>query len=225
MRALSRTEGSLKWWFFACLLAIAVGIGFMGFNQWATTQDKYVAQANAETLAQDINSICKSEGKFLLNNRDVCNKGADVLENPTAAIAGPKGDPGKDGEPGRDGVDGSNGIDGKNGADSKVPGPPGTDGTDGSDSTVPGPPGADGTNGLNGADSTVPGPQGEQGEPGADSTVPGPQGEQGEQGEPGESPSSFTWTDSKTGAKYTCYPDPVGSTTYACTEEQTVPKP
>lgn len=212
MRALSRTEGSLKWWFFACLLAIAVGIGFMGFNQWATTQDKYTAQANAETLAQDINSICKTEGKFLLNNRDVCNKGADVLENPTAAIAGPKGDPGKDG---------SNGTDG---ADSTVPGPSGKDGASGPPG-VNGTNGSDGTDGVNGSDSTVPGPQGERGEPGADSTVPGPQGEQGEQGEPGSSPSSFTWTDSKTGTQYTCVPDPVGSTTYTCTASQPSPNP
>lgn len=210
MKALSRSEGSLKWLFFACLLAIAMGVGFMGFNQWTTTQDKYTAQANQETLAKDIVMVCSTQGKLVVDNRDLCDKGADVLENPTAAIAGPKGEPGLTGDNGKDG------------ADSTVPGPAGKDGKDGlngADSTVPGPAGKDGTDGQNGADSTVPGPPGG---PGADSTVPGPQGEQGKQGEPGQSPSSFTWTDSKTGTKYTCVPDPVGSSTYSCTEE---PKP
>lgn len=209
MRALTKAEGSLKWWFLACLLALALGIGFMGFNQWSATQDKYVAQSNAETLAKDISTICTTEGKFVINNRDLCDKGADVLENPTSLIAGPKGDPGTPGENGRNGADstvpgppgpnGSNGANGVNGTDSKVPGPPGQDG-------------ADGSNGTNGADSTVPGPQGAT-------------GKQGAKGETGPSPSSFKWTDSKTGTKYTCVPDPVGSTTYTCTEEQTTPTP
>lgn len=203
MKALSRSEGSLKWWFFACILAVAAGVGFMGFNQWATTQDKYTAQANAETLARDIGTVCSTQGKLVVNSRDLCAKGEDVLENPTAAIAGPKGDPGT---PGKDGA---------NGLDSTVPGPAGKDGANGADgaaSTVPGPPGVNGKDGLNGADSTVPGPPGADGKDGADSTVPGPQGEPGETG---PSPTSFTFTD-KTGTAYTCTPDPPGSSTYTC---------
>ena len=216
MKHLSASEGSLKWMFFACILAIAVGVGFMGFNQWATTQDKYTAQANSQVLAQDIQTVCETQGELLLDNRDLCDKGESVLQNPTEAIPGPKGE---DGEPGPAGADGADG------ADSTVPGPPGPQGEAGADSTVPGPPGPAG---VNGADSTVPGPPGPQGEPGADSTVPGPAGPQGPagpagaDGADGTAPTSFTFTD-KTGTKYTCTPDPPGSSTYTCTAEGVLP--
>lgn len=226
IKVLGNTHGSLKWLVIACLLAVALGVGFIGFNQLTTTKDKYTAQANAEVLAQDIKTVCDKEGTFVLNNRDICEKGENVLSNPNEAIPGPKGDQGEKGD---------KGDKGEAGADSVVPGPKGDKGDAGADSVVPGPkgdtgdtglngnPGTNGTNGTNGADSTVPGPQGEQG-------VPGPQGEQGEQGEPGEqgeqgetgpAPTSYTLTDPQ-GTKYTCVQDPVGSTTYSCTAEKPV---
>lgn len=215
MRALSKTEGSLKWLFLACLLAVAVGIGFMAFNQWATTQDKYDAQtkadtasANAETLAKEIGSMCSSEGKLMVNNRDLCAKGEEVLENPSAVISGPKGDPGYNGLDGTNGVDGPPGKDGTNGVD----GPPGKDGIDGTNG-VDGSAGQDGLNGADGANGTD-GTNGTNGTNGAD-------------GADGPPPASFTWTDSTSGTKYTCVPDPVGSTTYSCTAgpASTTPKP
>lgn len=208
MTTIARTKGGLKWYFFACLLAVAAGVGFVGVNQWSTTQDKYTAQANAEILAQDIQQICQTEGKFVLNNRDLCIKGENVLDNPSAPIAGPKGEPGSNGADGLNGADGAPGTNGQNGE-------PGTDGVDGTNGT-------NGIDGLNGADSVVPGPQGPVGPQG----LPGPQGDpgingsngtDGAAGEPGQSPSSFSWTDPNSGTSYVCRPEPVGSTTFTCT--------
>jgi hypothetical protein len=174
-----------RWAFFVAALMIIAGIGWNIYMQYSATQDKNTAQANSQTLAQDIQTVCQTSGKLLVDDRDLCAKATQVQENPTDAIPGPKGDPGT---PGRDGIDGSN---------STVPGPPGPPGKDGSDSTVPGPPGSSGPSGLNGSpgmDSTVPGPpgppgpagaDGADGAPGADSTVPGPQGESGPAGPTG----------------------------------------
>lgn len=207
-----------RWAFFVAAVMILAGIGWNIYMQYSANMDKQTAQANSKTLAQDIQTICATEGRLLVGERDVCSKAESVIENPTEAIPGPKGDRG---EPGRDGVNGERGerglqgLTGQPGKDSTVPGPRGEKGEPGADSTVPGPAGPRGERGLQGppgADSTVPGPpgpQGPQGEPGADSTVPGP---------PGPAPSSFTFTD-RTGATYTCTPNPPGSTTYTCTSD------
>jgi len=172
-----------RWAFFVAALMILAGIGWNIYMQYSATQDKNTAQANSQTLAQDIQTVCETNGKLLVDDRDLCAKATQVQQNPTEAIPGPKGDPGT---PGRDGVDG---------ADSTVPGPPGPPGADGRDSTVAGPPGPAGSNGVDGAaglDSTIPGPPGPpgpagaDGAPGADSTVPGPPGETGPAGPQGE---------------------------------------
>lgn len=164
-----------RWAFFVAALMILAGIGWNIYMQYSATVDKQTAQANSQVLAQDIQTICTTEGKLLVGDRDICTKADAVIERPTEAIPGPKGDPGA---PGKDGV---------NGADSTVPGPPGRDGADsttpgppGAASTIPGPPGVDGRDGIdgiNGADSTVPGPE-------------GPQGPAGPQGAPGRDLSS-----------------------------------
>lgn len=175
-----------------CLLAVLAGVGILVYDKVSATADKHTAQANAQTLAQDIGTVCAEQGKLMINDRDLCVKGETVLENPTEALPGPKGDKGNPGEPGRDGDPGPAGPPGK---DSTVPGPvgpagpqgrPGNDGDDGlAGLTVQGPPGSDGD------DSNVPGPPGPQGEPGpagrpgADSTVPGPPGPAGAAGAPG----------------------------------------
>lgn len=169
-----------RWAFFVAALMILAGICWNIYMQYSATVDKQTAQANSQVLAQDIQTICETEGKLLIGDRDICPRADSVLENPTEAIPGPIGEPGKDG---------------RDGSDSTVPGPAGSDGPPGKDSTVPGPPGRDGIDstvpGPAGADSTVPGPPGRDGKdgvdgqpgaPGADSTVPGPSGPQGEPG-------------------------------------------
>lgn len=189
-----------RWAFLVLALVIIAGLGFTVYNQMAATADKNTAQANSQTLAQDIQTICATQGKLLVDDRDLCAKAEKVQQNPTEAIPGPKGEPGKDGAPGKD---------------STVPGPAGKDGAAGKDSTVPGAPGADG------ADSMLAGPPGRDG---ADSTVPGPPGANGRDGidgrdgAAGQPPTSFTFTD-KTGTKYTCTPNPPGSSTYTCEAE------
>ena len=196
-----------RWMFLILAVVIIFGLGWTVYNQMTANAEKNTAQANSQTLAQDIQTVCSSQGRLLVNDRDLCAKAEQVQQNPTEAIPGPKGD---QGAPGRDGVDGQAivGPKGDPGKDSDVPGPAGAD------STVPGPQGAPGK------DSTVPGPPGErgpQGERGADSTVPGPQGpagERGPQGETGSGPSSFSFT--YLGMPYTCTPNPPGSSTYTC---------
>lgn len=175
-----------RWAFLVLALVIIAGLGWTVYNQVAATQDKNTAQANSQTLAQDIQTICETDGKLLIGDRDICPKADSVLANPTEAIPGPKGDPGRDGVDGQPGKDSTvPGPAGSNGKDSTVPGPPGRDGAPGADSNIPGPAGQDG------ADSTVPGPAGRDGadgapgapgQDGADSTVPGPSGPQGEPG-------------------------------------------
>jgi len=196
-----------RWAFFVIGLVIIFGVGWTVSNQLSAMAEKNTAQANSQTLAQDIQTVCASQGRLLVNDRDLCAKAEQVQQNPTEAIPGPKGDPGP---PGRDG-NSIVGPRGEAGKDSTVPGPAGAD------SSVPGP------RGERGADSTVPGPAGPPGPAGADSTVPGPQGPPGERGpagadgQPGATgpaPSSFTFT--YLGMPYTCTPNPPGSTTYTC---------
>lgn len=161
-----------RWAFFVLALMIAAGLGWMVYDRLATTADKNTAQANSQTLAHDVQMICETNGELLVQERDICPKADSVLANPTEAIPGPKGEPGKDGLPGPKGEPGIPGVPGKDGApgaDSDVPGAPGAD------SVVPGPPGKDGKDGIDGRD-------GMDGAPGADSTVPGPAGPQGEPG-------------------------------------------
>lgn len=193
-----------RWAFLVLALVIILGLGFTVYNQMAATADKNTAQANSQVLAQDIKNICESEGRLLVNERDLCAKATQVQQNPTEAIPGPKGDPGNDGAPGRDGAPGK---------DSTVPGPPGND------SAVPGPPGRDGAAstipGPAGKDSTIPGPSGADGAPGKD-------GADGANGKDGTSPTSFTFTD-RTGATYTCTPNPPGSSTYTCASDGVKP--
>ena len=167
-----------RWAFFVAALMIIAGIGWNIYMQYSATQDKNTAQANSQTLAQDIKRVCEAQGKLLIEDRDLCAKADKVQDNPTEALPGAKGDKGNPGEPGRPGKDSAvPGPMGPPGADSKVPGPVGPAGKPGDDGmTVQGPPGSD---------STTPGPPGEPGKDGADSTVPGPQGPAGPAGPAG----------------------------------------
>lgn len=163
-----------RWAFLVLALMIIAGIGLNVYMQYSANIDKQTAQANSKVLAQDIQTICTTEGKLLVGDRDICMKADAVIERPTEAIPGLKGEPGEPGPPGRDGADSTvPGPPGRDGADSTIPGPPGPPGAD---STVPGPPGADGRDGVDGVNGTD----------GADSTVPGPEGPPGPQGPPGQ---------------------------------------
>jgi hypothetical protein len=184
-----------RWAFLVLALVIIVGLGWTVYNQVSATQDKNTAQANSQTLAKDIQTICEAQGKLLVDDRDLCAKAEAVRQAPTEAIAGPKGDPGKDGAPG---LPGMNGLDGKPGPVGPI-GPIGPDGlaTNGKN----GADGAAGPAGPAGAASTIPGPmgpsgppgpQGEPGTAGADSTAPGPEGPPGPAGPQGEDGRSIT---------------------------------
>lgn len=196
-----------RWMFLVLAVVIIVGLAWTVYNQMSATADKNTAQANSRTLAQDIQTVCSTQGKLMVDDRDLCVKAERVQQNPTEAIPGPKGDPGEQGPAGKDGRNGTNGSPGPTG-------PPGKDGQDGADSTVAGPAG------QNGADSTVPGPPGPTGAPGPQGEAgpagpPGPAGADGPPGTDGKSPESITFTD-KTGTTYTCVPNPPGSATYTC---------
>lgn len=187
-----------RWAFFVAALMILAGIGWNIYMQYSATMDKQTAQANSRTLAQDIQRVCAEQGALVVDDRDLCMKAEKVQQNPTEAIPGPRGDPGRDGIDGAPGVPGSDstvpGPAGKDGADSTVPGPPGAD------STVPGPPGIPGLPGRDGMD----GRDGVDGAPGADSTIPGPPGPSGPQGEPGRGiASAFCGDDGRWTITYT----------------------
>lgn len=170
-RSTEREPFPPRWAFFVAALMIIAGIGWNIYMQYSATLDKQTAQANSQTLAQDIQTICTTEGKLLVGDRDICSKADAVIERPTEALPGPKGEPG---QPGRDGIDGTDGA----------PGPPGPDGATGPGGP-PGPPGPDGLSGSNGADGLngAPGPAGLPGQDG----IPGPQGPAGVDGAPGPS--------------------------------------
>lgn len=204
-----------RWAFFVLALVIIAGLGWTVYNQVTATQDKNTAQANSQTLAQDIQTICETEGKLLIGDRDVCPKADSVLANPTEAIPGPKGDAGEVGPPG---LPGMNGQDGKPGPMGPI-GPVGPDGADATGAT--GAAGANGANGLagnDGAASTIPGPQGPQGEAGPQGPAgtDGANGQDGADGKDGAAPTSITTID-PAGRKQTCTPNPPGSTQYTCT--------
>jgi len=170
------------------IVALLSWIGFSLFesNLRAAQSDVKAAtsQANSQTLAQDIQQLCKQQGKLLIDDRDLCAKAEKVQEQPTEAIAGPKGDRGNDGKPGPQGFPG---LDGEKGPPGPL-GPVGPKGDTGDDGVAglsfqgpvgpPGPAGDPGPPGPAGADSTMPGPAGP---PGADGP-PGPAGAAGADG-------------------------------------------
>jgi hypothetical protein len=161
-----------RWMFFVLALMIIAGLVWNVYVTLSATAEKNTAQANSQTLAQDIQQVCRQQGKLLIDDRDLCAKATAVQETPTEALPGPKGDKGNPGEPGKDStVPGPVGPAGK---DSTVPGPVGPSGP-------PGRPGVDGDDGVAGL--SVRGPAGSDGE---SSTVPGPPGPQGPAGPPGE---------------------------------------
>lgn len=210
----------LKWAMGFMGFIVVGGVLFGIFGQLAIIQDKNTAQANSQTLAQDIRTVCDSQGKLMVDDRDLCAKATQVQQSPTEAIAGPKGDPGNDGLPGKTGTAGPAGSEGPTGAkgDKGDIGPlgpvgaQGNQGVEGIDSTATGPAGPAGADGVPGP-MGPPGPAGAEGPAGADSTTPGPEGAKGADG---KSPESFTFTDA-TGTGYTCTPVPPGSATYTCT--------
>lgn len=194
-----------RWAFFVAALMIIAGIGWNIYMQYSATQEKNTAQANSQTLAQDIQAICKAQGKLLLDDRDLCAKADKVQDNPTEAIPGAKGDKGNPGDRG------PVGFPGLNGKDSTVPGPPGPlgpvgpkgdvgdDGVAGLSFQGPvGPPGPQGEPG-------VPGPAGPAGASGADSTVPGPPGPPGSDGPAG--PAGAAGSDGRSITDAQCRPD------------------
>lgn len=193
-----------RWAFLVLAVMILGALSFMVYDKLVTTADKNTAQANSQTLAQDIQTVCATQGKLMVDDRDLCAKAERVQQNPTEAIPGPKGDPGA---PGKDGADGDRGPVGATGPTGPA-GPAGADGPAGST----GPSGAAGVPGAQG----LPGPQGDpgpQGPAGADGQ-PGPQGPAGVNGANGTSPSSFSFM--YMGIPYTCTPNPPGSSTYTC---------
>lgn len=170
-----------RWAFFVAALMIIAGIAWNIYMQYSATADKNTAQANSQTLAQDIQRVCEAQGKLLVDDRDLCAKAEAVQDQPTEALPGPKGDRGNDGLPGKQGPQGFPGVKGDPGPLGPI-GPKGNEGDDGvaglSFVGPAGPAGADGAPGLPG----LQGEPGPAGPPGADSTVPGPAGPPGPAG-------------------------------------------
>lgn len=203
------------------LLSIIL-FGAVGIAVWLANDNAHLAEANAaygieqqqekQNLAQEFDDACKSaDFAETAAGSNICRKAEQVASEPGAPMAGPQGVQGLQGTPGKDGAPGASGPVGPPGPIGPG-GPAGGSGTDGADGMsgvdgLNGSPGATGTDGADGA----PGPQGEPG-------PMGPQGPAGANGSSGNAPSSFTFTD-KTGATYTCTPNPPGSSTYTCASD------
>jgi hypothetical protein len=133
--------------------------------------------------------------------------GATPVVAPPTAIEGP---PGVQGAAGRNGANGQPGGGGQPGAQGQ-PGQSGATGPVGS--TGPsGSPGVGGQPGPNGNDGAA-GEQGPQG-------IAGPQGADGQ---PGQPPAGWKWTDTESGATFTCSRDPGSpddAPTYTCNSDQ-----
>lgn len=174
-----------RWAFFVVFLMIIAGIGWNTYLQYSATLDKNTAQANSQTLAQDIQRVCQAQGKLLIEDRDLCAKAEKVQDNPTQAIPGAKGQPGNEGQPGKTGATGLTGAKGDKGDTGPVgpKGDKGDHGTAGTDATGVGAAGKDGANGTPGPA----GPAGNDGAPGAAGKdgATGPTGPPGPPGPPG----------------------------------------
>lgn len=203
---------------FLALLTMGVLIGILLGIQNVT--DTHTAQANADSLAQDIRRVCETSGSLQYQDRDICKKAEQVQANPGQPIAGPKGDKGDKGDPGDDGATGSTGAKGDTGTAGRagsagtkgadgLTGAAGDDGKDGAQG-LPGTAGAAGAKGDTGAKGE-PGPKGDTGAVGPQ----GPAGKDGADGAAGAAVQSFTFTDAS-GISYTCTPNPPGSQTYTC---------
>lgn len=210
---------------YAALAGLTAAIMLIGAFLWGAEMAKRssASSANAVTLAEQVKQACAT-GQLVVDDRNLCSKAEAVAAAPAELVPGPpgpegpkgdkgdKGDPGDDGATGAPGVKGATGDAGLAGADG-LPGAPGADGLPGP-AGPGGPPGPPGEPGPAGPMGPI-GPAGPAGADGADSTVPGPAGPAGPAGATGPAPSSFTFTD-RTGATYTCTPNPPGSTTYTC---------
>jgi len=186
-----------RWMFFVLALMIIAGLVWNVYVTVSATAEKNTAQANSQTLAQDIQQVCRQQGKLLIDDRDLCAKASAVQETPSEAIPGPKGDKGNDGLPGSRGPVGPQGVPGPVGpVGERGPlgplgpaGPKGDTGDEGVDGLgLAGPSGSDGLPGAQGPA----GPPGPAGEPGADGAAgadgaPGPAGPPGEPGPAGPS--------------------------------------
>lgn len=198
---------------YAALTGMLTAALLIGVFLWGTAaaQRSEVASSNAATLAEQVKQACATE-QLVVDNRNLCEKAEAVAASPEELVPGPPGPQGADGKQGPagpQGVVGAKGDTGTSGAAGSA-GATGANGANGLDSAVPGPPGPVGPQGESGAAGVAgaagaAGPQGEQ----------GPAGSDGAAGAAGQSPSSFTFTD-KTGTKYTCVPNPPGSSTYTC---------
>jgi hypothetical protein len=196
---------------YAALSGVTAAFLLVGVFLWgaAMSQSNVVSTSNAQTLAEQVKQAC-STGQLVIDDRNLCEKAAQIAASPTELVPGPPGPRGNDG---KDGATGPTGPSGPAGRDSTVAGPTGPGGPTGpqGEAGSVGATGAQGPQGLAGLDSSVPGPQGAQGAAGPAGT----NGTDGADGEPGQTPTSITFTD-KTGTTYTCTPDPPGSSTYTC---------
>ncbi|MFJ4286634.1 collagen-like protein [Paenarthrobacter nicotinovorans] len=208
------------------LLAVVAVAGWLAFDnhrlavanaQYGTSQEqekKDLAQAATDTLCQATDQTAAAS--------ETCRNLEKAATEPSQGPQGVQGLQGVPGPKGDQGLPGAQGVQG-------IQGPPGAKGDKG-DTGSTGLTGATGNSGADGADSTVPGPPGPQGEPGPVGPVgpagpagaPGANGTNGVDGKDGTSPSSFTFTDTL-GTRYTCTPDPPGSSTYTCAAAQPAP--
>lgn len=227
---------------FAALVVLALSVAVYAVVTQAELRERQAAKADTAAgvaigVAQDLVTACEQVARLgqvcatpqtppetveqVIDDAERGPAGRDGLPGPLGrdGVQGEPGSPGPPGVAGGDGTAGQTGAPGTSGT-AGTPGTPGTGGTPGGPGPrgvdgPQGPPGPEGPPGAAGADSTQPGPAGPAGRDGTDGAAGSP-GATGPAGQDGQSPESFTFTD-RTGARYTCRPDPPGSSTYTCT--------
>lgn len=147
-------------WVTIALIVVVVGLlAWITFDKVRAGQKAAEAVQSAQDLAQQVAEACEDEA-IIVSDRNVCERAAEVADDPVTPAAGAQGARGEQGPRGEPGPTGTTGPQGR-------PGPKG-------DMGVPGATGARGERGPTGAVGPA-GPAGEVGATGATGEA-GPQG-------------------------------------------------
>lgn len=197
--------------------SLAINLNFFAEKRLAQGEAQ-TASEQTQALAEELADACK-EGKVVrsISGDNLCDKAENLAQTPASTegpqgAQGPRGLPGATGDIGATGPTGPTGATGKTGAKGDT-GDTGLQGLQGLLGQI-GPAGADGATGPQGPVGPI-GPKGDTG-------ATGPSGQDGDDG---TSIESFSFTD-QNGVKYSCVPNPPGSSAFSCkSEPTTVPTP
>lgn len=171
VNAVLDSKGRRQAWVVALIVLFLASVALNVAMWWSAHERAMDAEAEAATLAQQVQAECEAGGTLSVDGADLCHKADDVAERTEGATAEPEPIPGPSGPPGPQGERGPMGLQG-----ASIIGPQGEQGLQGVQGEI-GPMGTQGIPGLTGppGETGAAGPAGEAG-------PAGPQGEPGQQG-------------------------------------------